>query len=58
MTEQEYQDLQKQFSKKLIPHKWPTKTEEAYNDAVLACKSILHSFYQHQNKIKEEKRNE
>ena len=54
MTEREYQILQQQFSKKIIPHKWPTNKEDAYNEGVLACKSILHSFYQNQNKMLEE----
>lgn len=53
MTEQEYQDLQKQFSKKIIL--WPTNKEEAYNNGIRSCKSILHCFYQNQNRVNSEK---
>lgn len=35
-----YELLQEAFSKKLVSH--PLGKEEAYNQGVLACKSILH----------------
>lgn len=43
MTETEYRELQKQFKNKIVLY--PTNKEEAYNNGVRSCMSILHSFY-------------
>lgn len=47
MTEAMYRDIQERFSKKLIGNKSGlcTNKEAAYNDGVLACKSILKEIY-------------
>lgn len=46
MDEFEYGSLQEAFSRKLKNHPiFSNRWEEAYNEGVLACKSILKSFY-------------
>jgi len=46
MTDWEYENLQRQFSAKLIDkRRLLTNKEVEYNKGVLACKSILHAEY-------------
>lgn len=48
MTKQEYEVLQKRFTEKLKnPHgSYPSNKEAAYNEAILACKSILKEVFE------------
>lgn len=48
MTKQDYERLQNLFDKKLRQGRLSNK-EEAYNNGVLCCKSILSSFYHTMN---------
>lgn len=50
MTRAEYTKLQERFSAKMIQHHWPTRQEESYNKAILACKSILQEVYERERK--------
>lgn len=54
LTEREYKQMQARFSYKLKND--GTKISHAYNEGVLACKSILSELYSHNNK--EEKEND
>ena len=51
MKEHEYNELQKRFKNKIILY--PTNKEEARNEGVRSCMSILHDFYK-QNQDKSE----
>ena len=53
LNEQEYNDLQSRFSRKL-KHEG-NKSYNAYNEGILACKSILSELYSHNNKEGKEK---
>ncbi len=50
MTRAEYTKLQERFSAKMVHHNWPTRQEESYNKAILACKSILKEVYKRERK--------
>lgn len=49
MTLKEYKTIQQRLSKKIIQC-YTTKTQEAYNDGILACKSIIKEIYEKQSK--------
>lgn len=51
MTQRDYDILQTAFSKKLITN-FPTNKESAFNNGVLACKSILKEIYNDSNNAK------
>lgn len=46
MTEYEYNDLQKRFKSKITLY--PTSKEEARNEGIRSCMSILHEVYERQ----------
>lgn len=54
MTNYEYRELQARFTAKLKNHQgYSTQKETAYNDGVLACKSILKDIFKHQQNREE-----
>lgn len=51
MSEVEYRMLQKRFSGKLKNHRgYSSNRETAYNEGVLACKSILKEIFEREHK--------
>lgn len=55
MTNYEYRELQERFTAKLKNHQgYSTQKETAYNDGVLACKSILKDVFKHQQNREDE----
>lgn len=51
MSEFEYQGLQERFSAKLKNHRgYASSKEEAYNEGILACKSILKELFERQRR--------
>lgn len=53
MSEFEYQALQKRFSAKMKNHRgYAGNKQEAYNEGVLACKSILKEIFERQQRQK------
>lgn len=51
MLDVEYRILQERFSAKLKAHRgYSTNKETAYNEGVLACKSILKEIFEQQKK--------
>ena len=44
MTELEYKELQRRFTKKIIRN--PNNKQDAYNKGILACKSVLKEIYE------------
>ena len=48
MTKQEYEVLQERFTRKLKKYRgsYPSNKEAAYNEAILACKSILKEVFE------------
>lgn len=48
MTLEEYKIIQQRLSKKIIPG-YTTKTQEAYNEGIWVCKSIIKEIYDKQN---------
>ena len=52
MTEREYKEIQDRLTAKLKNHKgYSTNKETAYNEGILAAKSIVKSIYEHQNHV-------
>lgn len=45
MTSEEYRIIQQRLTRKIIPG-YTTKTQEAYNDGIRACKSIIKEIYE------------
>lgn len=51
MTNNEYTIIQERFTAKLKNHRgYSTNKETAYNDGILACKSILKEVFERQQK--------
>ena len=48
MTEYEYNELQRRFKNKIVLY--PTNKEEARNEGIRSCMSILHEIYERQKK--------
>ncbi len=51
MDRNKYEYIQSRFSAKL--KKYPNNREAAYNDGILACKSILKEIYERERQIAE-----
>lgn len=45
MTLKEYEVIQQRLARKIVPG-YTTKTQEAYNEGILACKSIIKEIYE------------
>lgn len=54
MTEAEYIALQRLFSNKVLDKRLVNNREQAYNEGILTCKSILRRFYRTKNQTPEE----
>lgn len=46
MTKKEYDELQERMTRKLKDRKHSTNKEEAYNEGIFVCKSILKDFFE------------
>lgn len=56
MSEQEYRYMQDRFRRLLRPrpgYGGSYRTDEIYNEGVLACKSVLHEIFERERKLKE-----
>lgn len=54
MNKNEYEYLQNRFSAKMKNHRgYSTNKETAYNEGILACKSILKEIFERDNASKE-----
>ena len=57
MKRDEYEAIQARFSKKLLDKDYyGTKKEEAYNNGILACKSMLKDHMKHWSRLEEARR--